>query len=85
MLRRKYGAERNDNCEQAGQCDAHRVLRGVRSIIRRVKPLTTPQAIFYGGLTVGMLDLIDAFMLWAAQRRAADGDPSQHRGRFPRA
>ena len=70
LLRREYGAERNDNCEQAGQCDAHRALRSVRSIIRRVKPLTTPQAIFYGGLTVGALDLIDAFVFFGLRSGA---------------
>ena len=40
------------------------------SIIRRVRPLTTSRAILYGGLTVGALDLIDAFVFFGLRSGA---------------
>ena len=47
--------------------------------------LTLIRAIVSGGLVIGVLDLLDAFVFFGLRSGAlADRDPSQHCGRLPR-
>ena len=54
---------------KCGEADS-RGAKCTRHIIRALMPLTLARAILYGGLTVGALDLIDAFVFFGLRSGA---------------